>query len=317
MEEAFRRDVVGDFISEYAAGRTPNPCVRCNTYVKFGPLLEKAARMGFDAIATGHYVRRSPAPENPDRAALHRARDAGKDQSYVLWGLPREALDRCIFPLGTARKPAVKRLARRLGLPVWDRPESQDICFVPSGGHTDFVAEHLSPDHPMRSPGLVRDVSSGAVLGTHSGLLGTTIGQRKGLRIAGSERQYVSRLEPETATLWLGPKEAGEAWGLVAHEGNLLAPVEMLECASVTAKVRYRTPPAPCRVRVDGDVWRVRFEQPVGAVTPGQSVVFYAGDRILGGARILAADLGKSESPATGATGSPASEVLRRSPFEC
>lgn len=288
MEEVFQREVIGDFVAEYAVGRTPNPCVRCNTYVKFGPLLVKAVRMGFDAIATGHYVVSRPAPEDPTRKALYSARDAGKDQSYVLWGISRETLDRCVFPLGSARKTAVKRLARRLGLPVWDRAESQDICFVPPGGHAAFVAEHLAADHPLRKPGPVRDARTGAVLGTHGGLLGTTIGQRRGLGIAGTERQYVTGIDTGSGTMWLGTLDGAMTESLVAHEGNLLAPALLLEGDGVTAKIRYRSSPVPCRVSVAGDLWRVRFATPVAAVAPGQSVVFYhQGNRLIGGARIL------------------------------
>lgn len=286
MEEVFRREVVEDFVAEYARARTPNPCVRCNTHVKFGPLFEKAERMGFEAVATGHYARRLPAPEGGE--ALYRAADAQKDQSYVLWGLPRERLGKCFFPLGGARKAAVRRLARRLGLTAWDRAESQDICFVAPGEHGRFVADRLPGDHPMRRPGPIRRID-GVDLGRHDGLLGATIGQRRGFGVGGGDRLYVVRMEPANNTLWVGPKEATLSLGLVAREGNLLAPGEQLEGEGVTAKIRYRHEGVACRVRIREDgSWAVRFDRPEGAVAPGQSAVFYRGDRLLGGARIAA-----------------------------
>jgi tRNA-specific 2-thiouridylase len=286
MEEAFRRDVVGNFVDEYAAARTPNPCIRCNTHVKFGPLLEKANRMGFDAIATGHYVRRLRTSEDQITWGLFRARDVAKDQSYVLWGLDRNRLDRCLFPLGTARKPAVRRLARRLGLRSWDRSESQDICFVPPGEHARFLADRLPREHPMRRPGPVRTLN-GSVVGRHDGLLGYTIGQRKGMGVAAGERLYVVLLDPGSATLWVGPREATSNGGLMASGGNLLAPAALLEADRVAAKIRYRHHGIACRVRCGPDqAWQVRFIYPEPAVSPGQSVVFYRGERLLGGATI-------------------------------
>lgn len=282
MEEVFRRDVVADFVEEYAHARTPNPCVRCNTHVKFGPLLEKAQRMGFDAVATGHYVIRS---QEPDGWGLRRARDLDKDQSYVLWGLDRTRLERCLFPLGRARKKAVRRLARKLGLRAWDRAESQDICFVPVGEHARFLSDRLPGDHPMRRPGPIRDID-GKMLGAHQGLIGYTPGQRRGVGVGSGGRLYVVRVEPDSATLWVGPREATLAAGLVACDVNLLAPPELLEGADVVAKIRYRHEGTPCRVEVQMDRLRVEFRQPEGAVAPGQSVVLYGGGRVLGGGRI-------------------------------
>jgi tRNA-specific 2-thiouridylase len=298
MEETFRRDVVEDFVSEYASGRTPNPCVRCNTYVKFRPLLEKARRMGFEAVATGHYVRSRLAR---DGYGLFRSRDRRKDQSYVLWGLDRTDLPSIHFPLGNAGKRAVRRLACRIGLPSWDRAESQDICFVPTGLHAEFVRDRLDPGHPMRRSGPVRRTLDGAVLGQHDGLLGLTIGQRRGVGVGGGERLYVVRIEPKTATLWLGPREATLCVGLVATEGNLLAGAELLEGEGVTAQIRYRHHPISCRVRREPEGWQVHFDTPEPAISPGQSVVFYLGERLLGGARIARAlplDTGRSWTPA-------------------
>ncbi|MDM7913724.1 MAG: tRNA 2-thiouridine(34) synthase MnmA [Candidatus Eisenbacteria bacterium] len=289
MEEAFRSQVVEDFVSEYARGRTPNPCVRCNTHVKFGPLLEKAQRMGFDAIATGHYVRCEPVDDGASEQAsfaLRRARDRAKDQSYVLWELPRERLSRCLFPLGGARKAAVRRLARRLGLPAWDRPESLDICFVPSGEHAAFLRERLPAEHPMLRPGTIRTVE-GRPLGQHDGLIGYTLGQRRGVGVPGAERLYVARIEPSSATLYLGRKQEVRSAGLRASGRNLLAPASLLEGPGVTAQIRYRHPGSACMVRLlEADRCEVRFVTPEEAVTPGQSVVFFLGDRMLGGARI-------------------------------
>lgn len=286
LEEVFRRDVVGDFVSEYGAGRTPNPCIRCNSHVKFGPLAEKARKMGFDAVATGHYVRSLPAEPPETGMALHRARDMAKDQSYVLWSLPADRLGTFLFPLGRTTKRAVRRLARRLGLADWDRPESQDICFVPTGEHGRFLAERLPGEHPMRRPGPIRLVGTGAQVGSHAGLLGMTIGQRHGIGAMGGERLYVVRLDVEQATLWVGPREAGLCAGLVASQGNALAPRGLLEGPGVTVRIRYRQAPVPCSLRILDARWEVRFELPEAGVSPGQSAVFYRGDRMLGGARI-------------------------------
>ncbi len=289
MEEVFRREVVGDFISEYARARTPNPCIRCNTYVKFGPLLEKAERMGFDAVATGHYARRDWIEEE-GAYGLFRGRDPAKDQSYVLWGLPVDRLGRCLFPLGRARKSAVRRLAHRLGLAAWNRPESQDICFVPSGEHAAFLKDRLPADHGMRRPGPVRDIDGGGVLGQHPGLLGYTIGQRHGVGVASRERLYVVKIDPTNATLWLGKREAVRCDSLIAAEGSLLAPPSLLEGDGVAAKVRYRRPAVPCAVRIlSPGIWNVRFPEGEGAVSPGQSIVFYRGERVIAGARIESA----------------------------
>ena len=286
MEDTFRREVVDDFVSEYAKTRTPNPCIRCNTYVKFGPLLEKARRLGYDAVATGHYVRRIRLAEPEKGWGLFRGRDVEKDQSYVLWGLDGSRLERFLFPLGETRKGTVRRLARRLGLRAWDRPESQDICFVPTGEHVRYLSERLPREHPIRRPGPVRTLD-GAEVGEHDGLLGYTIGQRRGLRISGGDKLYVVRLDPGTSTLWVGPYEATLSGGLLAVGMNLLAPAERLEGPGVAAKIRYRGGGTACQIRFESeDRWRVRFAEPVSAVAPGQSVVFYQGEQLLGGAYI-------------------------------
>ena len=286
MEEVFRREVVDDFVSEYARGRTPNPCVRCNTYVKFGPLFDKAERMGFDAVATGHYARLVPGPGG--EIELHRARDERKDQSYVLWGLSGALLHRCRFPLGGLRKDVVRRIARRIGLTSWDRPDSQDICFVPTGEHPGFVAERISESHPMRAPGPIRS-TDGRLLGRHEGLLGHTHGQRRGVGVQNGGRLYVIEMDAATSTMIVGPREETLSTGLRAGGGNLLASRGDLEGEGVSARIRYRHAGAPCRVRCDGETWEARFHRPESAVTPGQSVVFYRGDRMLGGAWIESA----------------------------
>lgn len=282
LEESFRREVINDFISEYAAARTPNPCIRCNTFVKFAPLLTKARRMGCDAIATGHYVRLVRSTDD-DGWGLYRARDSNKDQSYVLWGLEHEQLGSFHFPLGSTLKSVVRRLARRLGLGAADRAESQDICFVPTGRHEEFLTEQIDPGHPMRRPGPIRK-ADGEQIGEHDGLLGYTIGQRRGTAVGYGDRLYVIRLDPETATLWVGSKKETASSGLVASGGNLLAPVSDLTGDGVTAQIRYRHRGAACRVTAgDAGKWNVRFSEPAEGVTPGQSVVFYKDDRMLAG----------------------------------
>ncbi|MBM3287112.1 MAG: tRNA 2-thiouridine(34) synthase MnmA [Candidatus Eisenbacteria bacterium] len=289
FKETFHREVVEDFVSEYGSARTPNPCIRCNTHVKFGPLLERAERIGFDAVATGHYARRDRPPPSEMGWALYRARDRSKDQSYVLWGVRADHLDKCLFPLGRARKAAVRRLARRLGLRSWDRPESQDICFAPTEGHLAFLAERLPEDHPMRRPGPVRHSATGAVVGEHAGLLGMTVGMRHGLPRGGPGRLYVVRLDPGSRTLWVGPREACRERGLIADQTNLLAPREVVEGEGVRAQIRYRHDAVPCSVRVTGDRWEVVFDESEVGVAPGQSVVLYRDERVLGGGRIVGA----------------------------
>ncbi len=270
FEEDFGR-IMDYFADEYLAGRTPNPCVMCNTWLKFGKLWEFAQQIGADRIATGHYA-------SAENGVLLRAVDPEKDQSYVLFGIERQILDRLIFPLGGFRKSHVRDLARESELGVAEKPDSVEICFVPDGDHA-AVVKRRRPG--MDTGGDIVD-ESGAVLATHNGYERFTIGQRKGLGVAAGSRRYVLEIVPETRTVVLGDPEGLKANGLEASRVNWLIDVpEELRCQ---AKIRYRHTPAAAIVTpmADGGA-RVMFEEPQTAVTPGQAVVFYDGDRVLGG----------------------------------
>ena len=269
-ESRFRDSVIADFVDEYARGRTPIPCVRCNQGVKFNDLLGMARDLGADCLATGHYVRRVVGPDGPE---LHRGADPARDQSYFLFATTPAQLDYLRFPLGGLPKAQVREIAAGLGLGVAAKPDSQDICFVPDGDYARIVAKHR-PD--AIAPGDIVDLE-GRMLGSHRGLIHFTVGQRRGIEIGGSpEPLYVVRLEPETQRLVVGPKAALAVraarlekvnWIGGAHEGPM------------TAKVRSLAKPEP--VRFDGE--SVHFDAPAFGVSPGQAAVLYAGDRVLGG----------------------------------
>lgn len=274
----FDERIVSPFLSEYARGRTPNPCVWCNTDVKYGALLEHAHSIGARFVATGHYVRRV---DGPNGVELWRGGDAAKDQTYFLWGTPRDALPQLLFPVGHLQKPAVRRLAEERGLITARKPESQNICFVRGGSLRDFLAERLPSE-----PGPLVDLESGEVIGQHAGAAFYTVGQRKGLGLWKSHlERYVVEVRPETNEVVVGPRAAVEWWGLEAAGLNLLTDPDDLP-EQLEVMVRYRTQPVGARVeRLDpaGGRFRLRFDRPQFAVAPGQSVVLYAKDRLLGG----------------------------------
>jgi tRNA-specific 2-thiouridylase len=274
--------VIDYFADEYLAGRTPNPCVVCNSRLKFGRLWDYARGLEADFIATGHYARVAAGPDGPE---LRRAADPDKDQSYVLFGLPRELLPRILFPVGGYRKEQVRALAREAGLGVADKPDSVEICFVPDGDHARLVREH----RPGRATaGRVVD-AGGRVLAAHDGIERFTVGQRKGLGFAADGRRYVLKIVPGANDVVVGGREGLLASGLVASGVNWLAapPSGPRACA---AKIRYRHPAAAARVTaLPGGGARAAFAEPQTAVTPGQAVVFYDGPRVLGGGWIEAA----------------------------
>jgi tRNA-uridine 2-sulfurtransferase len=269
------------FCEEYGRGRTPNPCVLCNRDVKFGRLLEYADAVGAAAVATGHYARTE---QEADRWRLVRGRDRNKDQSYFLSAIPPERLSRIRFPVGEMTKPDVRRLARDLDLPVHDKPESQEVCFV-RGTIGDLVRERR-PD--LVRPGPVLD-TTGREVGRHEGIVNFTIGQRRGLGVAVGVPQYVVAIRPEDAAVVIGPHEALMAGGLVAEEVTWHEPVPM-EPVRAEVQIRYRHAAAPAQIRLlEGGRAEVTFDQPQPAVTPGQAAVFYRGDRVLGGGWIARA----------------------------
>ncbi len=269
-ETRFRDSVIERFADEYARGRTPIPCVSCNQSVKFTDLLALARDLGADCLATGHYVRRLAGPEGPE---LHRAADPARDQSYFLFATTSEQLDFLRFPLGGLPKPAVREIARELGLLVADKPDSQDICFVPNGDYASVVKK-VRPE--AARPGEIVDME-GRVLGEHRGLIHFTVGQRRGLEIGGqAEPLYVVRLEPEARRVVVGPKAA------LAVRAARLSGLNWLgeeQREGLAAKVRSTARPAPAAF--DGE--SLHFESPEFGVAPGQAAVIYEGSRVLGG----------------------------------
>jgi tRNA-uridine 2-sulfurtransferase len=269
-ETRFRDSVIERFADEYARGRTPIPCVSCNQSVKFTDLLALARDLGADCLATGHYVRRLPGPNG---AELHRAADPARDQSYFLFATTREQLDYLRFPLGGLPKPAVREIARELGLVVADKPDSQDICFVPGGDYASVVKK-VRPE--AAQPGEIVDLA-GQVLGEHRGLIHFTVGQRRGLEIGGrAEPLYVVRLEPEARRVVAGPRSA------LAVRAARLSGLNWLgedQSGGLSVKVRSMARPAPARFAGD----EIRFETPEYGVAPGQAAVLYEGSRVLGG----------------------------------
>jgi tRNA-specific 2-thiouridylase len=276
LESAFSRDVIDDFVAEYAAGRTPIPCVRCNTFTKFRDLLRKADALDAPWIATGHYARTR-------NGELLRGRDAGKDQSYFLWGIDRSVVRRMLLPVGEMTKPETRDRARALGLTVVaDKVESQDICFVPDGDHAKIIARRLGADTPSLARGPVILVD-GTVVGEHEGYARYTIGQRRGVPGGFSEPMYVVGIRPADRAVVIGPRNALLGRGVVASEMNWL--VDALPVGSpVQVQVRHRGTPTPAEiVRTQGGEIELALEEPVAAITPGQSLVLYDGERVLGG----------------------------------
>ena len=276
LESAFGRDVVDDFVAEYSRGRTPIPCVRCNTFTKFRDLLHKADAIDAHWIATGHYARMV-------NGVLHRGEDSAKDQSYFLWGIHRSVLERLLLPVGTLSKPETRAVARELGLlHVADKVESQDICFVPDGDHTKIIAQRLGADAPALAPGPIV-TEDGEPAGEHQGFARYTIGQRRGLPGGYLVPMYVVDIRPESRTVVIGPRDALLGRGLVAREFNWLGePARTGQ--QVQVQVRHRTAPAPAELlRVEGNEVELALAEPVSAIAPGQSVVLYDGARVLGG----------------------------------
>ncbi|HUP18699.1 MAG TPA: tRNA 2-thiouridine(34) synthase MnmA [Gemmatimonadota bacterium] len=291
FEGPFGEAVMDPFVAEYAAGRTPNPCVRCNRFVRFPQLWAKARLLEADAVATGHYAR---AVAGAGGVELRRPADRDKDQTFYLWGLTRPLLDRALFPLGDSTKEAVRAKARELGLPVAEKAESQDICFIPDGDLKGFLERRAAEDAGAAGstgrfePGPIR-TEAGAAVGTHDGSGFYTVGQRRGLGLSGFDRpRYVTRIEPDN-TLVVGTEDELLKGGLEAGDLNWLIdpPAGPFRAE---AQIRHRSAPVPARVEPGpGRTARVTFDAPVRAVAPGQSAVFYREDRVLGGGTIVRA----------------------------
>jgi tRNA-specific 2-thiouridylase len=279
FEEKFRETVVQNFVAEYAAGRTPIPCVHCNGQLKFAALVERAAGLDAAWVATGHYARVS-FDEERRTYVLRRGADPQKDQSYFLFSLTQDQLARAVFPVGHLTKAEVRAHAARRGLTVADKPDSHEICFVPDGRAADFVERALPA--PPAGGDLVD--SAGRVLGRHGGVHRFTIGQRKGLGLSSAAPLYVLRLEPDAARVVVGRKDELGRRDLTASTVNWTAGEPPAAPRRVTARIRHRHADAPATVTADSAARaHVLFDEPQLAVTPGQAVVFYDGDEVLGG----------------------------------
>ena len=286
FRDAFTRAVVEPFVADYLAGRTPNPCARCNQHVKFDLLWQRARELGASHLATGHYARIATDPAT-GRLALRAAADAAKDQTYFLFGLDHVALGRTLFPVGELTKVEVRAEAAALDLPVAAKPESMEVCFVPAGDAAAFVERHAPPG--TIRPGVIVD-GDGTVVGTHGGVHRFTIGQRRGLGLGGDAPRYVQRLDAGTATVSVGRLEDLAADGLIARGTIWSAGAPPVSGTRLDVRIRHRHRPLPARlVEACGDVTRVRFEESGPAVTPGQAAVFYRGDLVAGGGWIAQA----------------------------
>jgi tRNA-specific 2-thiouridylase len=278
LDREFAR-IIDYFVDEYASGRTPNPCVQCNNWIKFGKLYDYADSVGAEYVATGHYARTGC--DAAGQVRLLRGCDAGKDQSYVLFGVSRELLGRMMLPVGDYEKPAIRRMAAALGLNVAEKRDSQEICFVTSGRYDQFVKRRRGSSERSGEGGELV-LTSGEVVGRHDGVEGFTVGQRKGLGVALGEPKYVVRIEPEASRVVLGDRRELARQAVSAVDCNWLLDVaEIPRRAQV--QIRYNAAPAAADIEFDGRRLQVRFDEPQFGVAPGQAVVCYAGDRVLGG----------------------------------
>jgi len=284
LSRCFRAQVMDRFVSAYEAGATPNPCIDCNRYIKFDALLQRVRELEREKVATGHYARIS-FDQGSGRWLLHKAIHPEKDQSYVLYALSQDQLSSTLFPLGGLSKDEIRCIAQEQGLINARKRESQDICFVPDGDYAAFIRRHTGRSYP---PGPFVD-RQGNVLGQHEGIIGYTVGQRRGLGVSSNQgRLYVQRVRPADNTVVLGDNQSLFSDTLTAHNLNLIAVPRLDGPVRLKAKVRYRQQEQPCVVEQTGtDTIRVTFDQPQRAITPGQAVVLYDGDVVVGGATIL------------------------------
>ena len=282
MSDAFEAAVIDDFVAEHEAGRTPNPCARCNGEIKFGAFLRRADELGVDLVATGHYVR----TERDDAGVWHLRRGAGgKDQSYMLHMLGQEALARSVFPVGSMPKDQTRALAERFGLPVATKPDSQELCFAPSGEAGAFVRSQAPA---LVHPGGEVVDPDGRVLARHDGTFAFTVGQRRGLGVALGEPAYVVDVDARANRVTVGPASLLARRGLVADRASWVAGAPPTEGPFEAAvRIRYRGEDAPAVVQPTADGFRVEFREAQRAVAPGQSAVIYRDDEVLGGGRIV------------------------------
>ncbi len=283
-EDRFERDVVRPFINEYLSGRTPIPCSLCNNHLKFDQLLTVAQQIGADAVATGHYAR-VEFDNDRHRWLLKRPTDRSKDQTYFLFGLTQEQLSRTLFPLGGMTKPEVRELARKHGLALAEKPDSQEICFVPGGDYKKFLDAYLAEQGdtlPDTAGELV--TTDGRVIGEHNGIHNFTVGQRKGLGVATGSPLYVLQIKGDSRQVVVGEQESLYSRTLLARRANLISVDDLREPMRVSVKIRHRHEPAAASIEKTGThEMLVTFDEPQRAITPGQAAVFYDGDVVVGG----------------------------------
>jgi tRNA-specific 2-thiouridylase len=290
-EERFERDVVRPFVEEYLAGRTPIPCSLCNNHLKFDQLLIVAQQIGADKVATGHYAQ-VELDEESSRWLLKRPADRSKDQTYFLFGLTQEQLSRTLFPLGGMTKPEVRELARKHSLVIAEKPDSQEICFVPGGDYKRFIEAYLSEQgqEEQGQEAQPADIAGemvttdGKVIGEHTGVHNFTVGQRKGLGVATGSPLYVIQIKNDTRQVVVGKDEELYSRTLRASRVNLISKAELPEPMRVAVKIRHKHQPAPAMIESVGpEEVLVTFDEPQRALTPGQAAVFYDGDFVVGG----------------------------------
>jgi len=285
FERQFDEQVVSNFVREYLAGRTPLPCARCNSELKFATLLDRARALDAEVVATGHYARLDR--DEAGRLVLKRGVDPRKDQSYFLFSLTQAQLARAMFPVGSMTKAEVRAQARRLGLPVAEKHESQEICFVPDGDYAAFI-DRRAPAADRGGPIVDAD---GHLLGRHDGIHHFTVGQRKRLGVARGVPLYVLELRPESRAVVVGPRDALDRTRLTASNVNWIAGEPPSAALRVQAQIRYRHPARPASLRaLDAGLAEVEFDEAQPAITPGQAVVFYDGEKVLGGGWIESAE---------------------------
>lgn len=282
FKKEFKENVIDYFMDEYIHARTPNPCIACNRYVKWEALLNRAMELGCDYIATGHYARVCQLENG--RFALRKSATARKDQTYALYNLTQRQLSRTLMPVGEYDKDEIRRIAEAIGLPVANKPDSQEICFVPDNDYASYIEKETGKTFPA---GNFVDVK-GKILGKHKGIIHYTIGQRKGLGLSLGAPAFVLEIRPDTNEVVIGTNEDTFHDRLLANKVNWMSVTGLEGEMKVTAKIRYSHQGASCTLRMTGeDEIECRFEEPVRAITPGQAVVFYDGDIVVGGATIL------------------------------